>query len=1185
MVVNEIDSGSFLEFNYDQSILANNGDTIEDRGSLRLIPRAVELVDYTEGGPDFNANALNDNGAADEIHGESGDDEIYGQIGSDIIFGDAQDDNIIGGWGHDWISGGAGIDGVLGDDGRIYTSRNGTAGEPLYGIAAVQVNVEIRTPGDVQQAIINAENELNKAVNLTPFNVDGVNSAQDFLFDPQYADDVIYGGLGDDFLHGGSGDDAISGAEALSEVAVELFPDNGVSDASRTDSVIIITGYDNPVNPGHLLSYEALRAEEFAAYDEFEPRKRIIVDGKEFLLNFATNEGVLVDLDDNPVHSDGNDRIFGDLGNDWLVGGTGEDNMYGGYGNDLMNADDDHSTSAGANDQPDGPQASYEDTAFGGAGRDVMIGNTGGDRLIDWAGEFNSYIVPFAPFGLGTVSRSPQPALMQYLYDLSAADGADATRVSDTGSSVERNGEPYGELGLVKQQDADWQDQTGAPDDPQPGNIPGGGRDVLRGADFNTGGTANSGSGFFVDSGSFSIESGRLQVAPENLYEDAVSVLHVDAYTPAYFEIQATINAGKPTAGFKSNAFFVFDYQNKFDFKYAGINISNDKLEMGYRDATGWHELAQDNAQLKADKDYNVLLSINGLVATLVVDGSEIFQHTFDARIDETGYAWGLNSGSVGLGANNSIARLDNVVVQVLPPEITLEKVNDFDNGVADLFVDNVVSESERLPGVVGNWQVANGRYDASVIAGETAYSTTDIEIDSNYQLILETELNTQSMSGFIFDQYSEDDYKFVAISADTGEVVIGHNTPRRGLVIDSSIDRGIVAGTDYNLKITLDGSIVSVELDNQIVLGHVFNAVVVDGAYGLYSHGGDASFNTFTVQTDDRAYDGYLNETEELIITNEVAGNKVLTDSEILTADEVDTVVAPLLQEAKNRWITHLGYDPFSALNITVVVEDLGGLSLGKADHNAEGEVITVDTNAAGHGWFIDLTPGDDAEFTIVDGWKLTATPDSEAYGKIDLLTVLMHELGHVIDMEHMSEGVMRNVLSSSTRHLIAENDETTTETTEPALLTTTYTNDYTEGGGLALDDNGTTTSSIVITDNVTIEDINIQLNISHARESDLSVYLVAADGTTIELVADVDTGSYGLTNMLLDDDAAASVTEASITNDGTTTYQAIGDLSDLENMSMQGTWQLVVTDDRNGRTGVLNSWSMVVQHNVDPV
>jgi hypothetical protein len=26
----------------------------------------------------------------------------------------------------------------------------------------------------------------------------------------------------------------------------------------------------------------------------------------------------------------------------------------------------------------------------------VLIGNTGGDRLIDWVGEYNAYLVPFA---------------------------------------------------------------------------------------------------------------------------------------------------------------------------------------------------------------------------------------------------------------------------------------------------------------------------------------------------------------------------------------------------------------------------------------------------------------------------------------------------------------------------------------------------------------------------------------------------------------------------------------------------------------------------------------------------------------------------------------------------------------------------------------------------------------------
>ena len=132
----------------------------------------------------------------------------------------------------------------------------------------------------------------------------------------------------------------------------------------------------------------------------------------------------------------------------------------------------------------------YEDRAFGGAGLDILIGNTGGDRLIDWVGEFNSYLVPFAPFGIATVSRQNDPQLPEFLYALSRAPGRrpDARVRRQPAATPARNGEPYGELGLVTQEDHGlWQQQTGSPSDPQAGNIPGGRRDVLRSADFNDG--------------------------------------------------------------------------------------------------------------------------------------------------------------------------------------------------------------------------------------------------------------------------------------------------------------------------------------------------------------------------------------------------------------------------------------------------------------------------------------------------------------------------------------------------------------------------------------------------------------------------------------------------------------------------------------------------------------------------
>ena len=502
---------SYRVFNYDNYSEAR-----------RIIPRAAKLIDYSPGGEDYLPNTtgadyhdeitgFNDIGAADEIHGESGDDFIYGMKGNDILFGESQDDDIIGGYGNDWISGGTGRDGIIGDDGRIYTSRNSSDGvvladgkkysEPLYGILALLatdpdtrfsngdvLNEYIYTPGKIQQSTINVGGELKKTVNLTPFKL-GDPEAYDYdTQNPAYADDIIYGGWGSDFLHGGAGDDAISGAEALAMY------------------------YNAPFNPGDVLKFGVSRAGEFGAYNEYDPWAKVFwnqatgefvaptdLNATEFLLNFNAGEGPVDDRSTSITKktTDGDDRIFGDLGNDWLVGGTGKDHLYGGYGFDLLNVDDDHDSTNNndgiltpsdfANNIPD-TDATYEDIAYGGAGRDVLIANMGGaggpnlagDRLIDWCGEFNSYIVPFAPFGMATVSRTLQPQLPEYLYALSRSDGADPTRAADTNiSHADRNGEPEGELGLVRQKDPNWHDQTGAPDDPQAGNIPGGKRDVL----------------------------------------------------------------------------------------------------------------------------------------------------------------------------------------------------------------------------------------------------------------------------------------------------------------------------------------------------------------------------------------------------------------------------------------------------------------------------------------------------------------------------------------------------------------------------------------------------------------------------------------------------------------------------------------------------------------------------------
>jgi DNA/RNA endonuclease G (NUC1) len=57
----------------------------------------------------------------------------------------------------------------------------------------------------------------------------------------------------------------------------------------------------------------------------------------------------------------------------------------------------------------------------------------------------------------------------------------------------------------------------------------------------------------------------------------------------------------------------------------------------------------------------------------------------------------------------------------------------------------------------------------------------------------------------------------------------------------------------------------------------------------------------------------------------------------------------------------------------------------------------ITIDNDANGVGWFLDTTPQDNSEFTGLDNY-LQATPNSPASGKYDLLTAILHEMGHTL-------------------------------------------------------------------------------------------------------------------------------------------------------------------------------------------
>jgi hypothetical protein len=713
------------------------------------------------------------------------------------------------------------------------------------------------------------------------------------------------------------------------------------------------------------------------------------------------------------------DALFGDLGNDWLVGGPDNDQLFGGFGADLMDADDDKGTNNGENDAPDPVNIDSQDIVYGGAGRDVLIANTGGDRLMDWVGEFNSFIAPFAPFGGFTVSRAPTPHAFTFLYELSESLGADQSRAVDSGNTTnpERNGEPDGELGLVTQKDSQWQDQTGAPIDPQPGNIPGGPRLTLRGVDFNSGTTE----AFAVDQGEFQVVQGRLEVSSTNLGETATAVFHVGEYLPHYYEITATISTGKPTAGLKANSYVVFDYVSPTDFKYAGVNISTDKLEMGYVDETGWHELVQVPAQLKHSTDYDVLLAINGLTATLVVDNKDILTFSYDARVDSDGFSYGLNYGLVGLGGISSVARIDNMVVQKLSPEITFEATETFAAGAAGFTPTS------------GSWTHTPGVYSGiNVLPDVEAVSLFDLNVDPNSYLELEVTVSPATLGGVVFDHYQDGTFKFAGVLADTNQVIIGHVGKAGTIVYDAVEDITFNLPTfgEYTLRVSLSGSTVSVAVLGgngpsetwYEVVGHAFNAVTVDGQAGTLSVSGSSAFDSFAIRTDDPAF------------LNALMASTTATPDGSAVAVMAAEELAPVITSAVEFWRS-TGQDMSVIDSVSFEIANLSGSLLGYVD----GNTVYLDDDAAGHGWFVDLTPDDDSEFGASADGVMTANADSEAFGRMDMLTVLNHEIGHLLGLNHNDAGetgLMSEILDVGSRLV----DTTESEENYSALSTPVY-------------------------------------------------------------------------------------------------------------------------------------------------
>ena len=107
-------------------------------------------------------------------------------------------------------------------------------------------------------------------------------------------------------------------------------------------------------------------------------------------------------------------------------------------------------------------------------------------------------------------------------------------------------------------------------------------------------------------------------------------------------------------------------------------------------------------------------------------------------------------------------------------------------------------------------------------------------------------------------------------------------------------------------------------------------------------------------------------------------------------------------------------------------------------------------------------------------------------------------------------------------------------------------------------------------------VTDVNVELAINHARDSDLEVTLVSAQGTRVQLFAAVGGTGDNFAGTTLDDQSAVSISQGTAPFVGRFVPQT--PLSVLNGENPNGTWTLEVRDTVNSEQGTLLSWSLTI-------
>lgn len=350
-----------------------------------------------------------------DIYGSNKTDTIFGTgrkylnidagDGHDLIFGGDMADVIRGGAGNDVISGSPNFyDFEPEDSTRLPKPEKDSEGN----LIGVDKDLIIGGEGNdlisagIGDDIIWVDHEY-KSNGKTPIHTDSNNPNNthnnkkgDWALGGR-GDDVIHGGANQDFLQGGVDSDIIYGGGGDDVILGDGHIRYGtksktIFNSSSIDYEMTIGGGIHPLVPGGVYSRPVFRQGDTLSIEHRYDKGKHIQDKQpsayyrdpitfEWTLTIDADKGdytitpheeVKLSYDKHAFESEhANDTLYGGAGDDLVIGQYGNDYLDGGKGDDILWGDDNRDASIEGND-----------TLKGGTGRDRLIGGKGNDTYV-----------------------------------------------------------------------------------------------------------------------------------------------------------------------------------------------------------------------------------------------------------------------------------------------------------------------------------------------------------------------------------------------------------------------------------------------------------------------------------------------------------------------------------------------------------------------------------------------------------------------------------------------------------------------------------------------------------------------------------------------------------------------------------------------------------------------------------